>query len=217
VTSGVYIPSAFRESDTERLLAFLDQYPFATLITRGDSGLSVSHVPLLVHSANPLRLRGHVAAANGQGRHFDGHDALAIFQGPHAYISPTWYPRRDRVPTWNYTVAHASGPIRALPEEETLAVVQASVARFEGAGGWALAELAPGQLEPLTRAIIAFEIEVRGLEGKFKLGQNLRGADREGAIAGLDRQPDEQSRAVARLMTEAATEHSASAPAGLKK
>jgi len=217
VSRGIYIPSPFRESDPERLLAFLDAYPFATVITRGDSGLSVSHVPLLVHSVSPLQLRGHVAAANGQLSDFDGRDALAIFQGPHAYISPTWYPRRDRVPTWNYTVAHASGPIRALPQEETLAVVQASVARFEGAGGWALAELAPGQLELLTRAIIAFEIEVHGLEGKFKLGQNLKAADRDGAISGLDQQGDEQSRAVARLMTEAATERSPVEAVRLKK
>jgi transcriptional regulator len=206
VTTELYIPSAFRESDAERLLDFLDQYPFATLITQGGSGLRVSHVPLLVHSVRPIRLRGHIAAANGQGRDFDGRDALAIFQGPHAYISPAWYPRRDRVPTWNYTVAHASGPIRALPQEETLAVVQASVARFEGAGGWTVDELAAGQLEPLTRAIIAFEIEVRGLEGKFKLGQNLKAADHAGAVAGLARQADEQSREVARLMIEAATE-----------
>src|SRR5215471_19198631 len=107
----MYIPASFDVSDERILEWFIGRYAFATLITSSSAGLSASHIPITLRKREGRGcLIGHVARANGQWRTFDGKaEALAIFHGPHAYISPTWYATAPAVPTWNYAAVHAYG------------------------------------------------------------------------------------------------------------
>ena len=114
----LYMPPHFHVEDRAALVAFMEANGFATLVSHGAGGLSVSHVPLLVEAdGQELRLLGHVARNNEHWRALEGADeVLAIFHGPHAYVSPTWYAQHPSVPTWNYAVVHAHGKARLMDE-----------------------------------------------------------------------------------------------------
>lgn len=171
----LYLPSKYRGFDP---YAVVDQHPFATVITKED--LTISHLPLLREGE---LLIGHLARANPQATRLEGADTLAIFHGPHAYISPLWYEQCD-VPTWNYRVVHAHGRARLLGERETDRALRALSARMEGENGWEYA-IPKDLTHTLHRVIVGFEIRVERWEAKDKLGQNRAVADRVGAIAGL--------------------------------
>ena len=144
---------------------------------------------------------------NPQWRHFaSGAPALAIFHGPHAYITPTWY-EEDDVPTWNYAVVHARGIARIIDDApRMLKILAAVVNRFEGAHSppenrwkfWLPEDLA--KPEDLLASIVGFEIEVTAIEAKFKLSQNRSGEDRRRVIAGLKARGDDESLGIARWM-----------------
>src|SRR5436305_3213182 len=106
----MYIPEAFREVDRGKLLEHMAAHPFATVITAGADGVQASHLPLLVDDAHGL-IRGHLARDNAQCAHLAaGADALAVFHGPHGYVSPSVYePRPANVTTWNYVAVHVRG------------------------------------------------------------------------------------------------------------
>jgi predicted FMN-binding regulatory protein PaiB len=114
----LYMPPHFRVDDRAALARFMDENGFATLVSHAAGGLSVSHVPLLVEAeGDALRLLGHVARNNDHWRALEAADeVLAIFHGPHAYVSPTWYAQHPSVPTWNYAVVHAHGKARLMDE-----------------------------------------------------------------------------------------------------
>lgn len=161
--------------DRAALFAHADAYPFATVITSGDGGIAVSHIPLLVDVSRGL-LRGHVARGNPQLAHLaQGAEALAVFHGPHAYVSPSVYTQHPAVPTWNYVVVHAKGVARLTDLRGLRAIVDDLVARFDGTG-WHLDE-DPEFLGRMLGAIAGFEIEVSGIEGKWKLSQNRPAED----------------------------------------
>ena len=173
----MYVPASFAVSDGKTLESFIKRYDFATLITPSATGLVASHIPIMLRrSAGNGVLIGHVARGNSQWKHFDGNaDALAIFQGPHAYVSPTWYATSPAVPTWNYAVVHVYGKPRAREEGDfTAAALRDLVARYEGsrATPWRTEDLAGDFYEKLAKGIVAFEMPIDRIEGKFKLGQN---------------------------------------------
>ena len=115
----MYIPAAFRVSEEATILSFIERYDFSTIVTSSASdGMVATHVPVLVkRDGDRVVLQGHVARANEHWRSFDGRtQALAIFHGPHGYVSPTWYAGGDNVPTWNYAVVHAYGRPRLLED-----------------------------------------------------------------------------------------------------
>ena len=147
-------------------------------------------------SAGKAVLVGHVARANSHWRQFDGSaEALAIFHGPHAYVSPSWYATAPAVPTWNYCVVHVYGKPLAREEGDfTAAALRDLVARQEGARAkpWRIEDLAADLYDKLARAIVAFEMPIDRIEGQFKLGQNRSRDDRLGMLEGLDaeRLPD---------------------------
>src|ERR1041384_4098793 len=119
----MYIPSKFKIEDTTKLARFIRENSFATLITQADGVPFASHLPILFEPNSPPagKLLGHMARANPQWKHFaDGREILAVFHGPHAYISPRWYKTSPQVPTWNYTVVHAYGKPRLIDNDSEL-------------------------------------------------------------------------------------------------
>jgi transcriptional regulator len=193
----MYVPEVFRFDDRTALLSLASAYPFASVITHGERGLEVSHVPLCVDAERNC-LRGHVARANPQLAHLaDGHDVLAVFHGPHGYVSPSVYAEQPSVPTWNYVVVHVHGRARRVDELALREILDEMVTRFD-ATGW---RLYTGEefLRPALEAIAGFEIVIDRLEGKRKLSQNRSPEDRARVAEWLER-GDETSRAVAVLM-----------------
>jgi transcriptional regulator len=200
----MYRPNAFAMGDREALLAHAAAYPFATLITHR-SGVEVSHLPLLmgVHGER-IVLRGHLARENPQYATLAlalaepaGVEALAVFHGPHGYVSPSVYTQHPSVPTWNYVVVHARGRARLVDDAGLRGILDELVARFETAG-WrfdATTEYARGAVD----AIAGFEVTVDAIEGKWKLSQNRPLEDQHRVVEWLDR-GDDASRAVAAIM-----------------
>jgi transcriptional regulator len=205
----MYIPSPFRIEDRQTLHAFIRRFGFATLITGAADGAEpmVTHLPLLLDAdRGPLgTLIGHVARANPhwQADHA-ANPSLAIFHGPHAYISPSWYASpAPAVPTWNYAVVHAVGELSLMPDaDRVLAVVRALSRQYEPAQSPRQNALSPEAEAKLLGAIVAFEIPIDRLEGKFKFSQNRSREDQLGAIAALEEQGDADSIALAAFARE---------------
>jgi transcriptional regulator len=192
----MYVPDAFSMADRAALFEHASSYPFATVITHGSGGIRVSHLPVLVDAERGL-LRGHLARANPQHEDFSaGAEVLAIFHGPHGYVSPSVY-EEPGVPTWNYAVVHASGRGRLVDEPSLWAIVNDTVARFDTTE-WR-SQTSDDLLRPMLEAIAGFEVDIYRLEGKLKLSQNRPAADRARVAEWLDR-GDDSSRATAALM-----------------
>ncbi|MFN5299404.1 MAG: FMN-binding negative transcriptional regulator, partial [Planctomycetaceae bacterium] len=168
----MYIPTAFRVVDRETLYDFIEQHGFATLVTASQGGPVASHVPLWLDRERQV-VAGHLARANPQCDQLNGVESLAIFQGPHAYISPTWYATTPAVPTWNYTAVHVTGIATRLSDERTAEVVDRLVSKYESgrANPWPN-ELPPEFRQRMLAGIVGFELPLDRIEGKFKLGQN---------------------------------------------
>lgn len=187
---SVYLPSWFAERDNDAIARLVREYPFATLVTATGGEPQVSHLPLL-HRADPAphgALIGHVARANPHWRLLNDHPSVAVFQGPHAYVSPSWYTEpATMVPTWNYAVVHVHGAVETVDDRAaTLATVQELTERFESgrAAPWRL-QLEGERLDAMLGAIVAFRMTIMRVDAKFKLSQNRGAADRDGVIAGL--------------------------------
>lgn len=172
----LYVPSHFRVDDRDGLVAFMRAHAFATLVSSGATGLHVSHVPILVDVAgDKVLLRGHVARANPQWEALEGaQHVTAIFHGPHAYVSPTWYVTHPSVPTWNYAVVHAQGNARLTDEAELHEIVTELSAQYEAGNDppWRLSEQPASYVSSMLGMIVGFQMEVLRIEGKFKLSQN---------------------------------------------
>ena len=186
----LYVPPHFRIEDRDALYAFMEQHAFATLVTSGPAGMHISHIPLLPERGDDgaIRLLGHVARGNDQWKAIEeAQHLVAIFQGPHAYISPTWYATHPSVPTWNYAVVHAHGKARLMDEAELHELLMRLSAIYEAGNAkpWRMSELPTAYVSTMLRAIVGFEIEVERLEGKFKLSQN-RPAEVPRVIAALE-------------------------------
>jgi len=125
----MYTPSSFAVDDPKTLHAFIDSYPFATLLSPSEEP-EVTHLPLLLDADEGILL-GHLAKANPHAKRLDGEKTLAIFHGPHAYTSPSWYEADVAVPTWNYAVVHVRGTTELLSEAETKPLLDKTVDRFE--------------------------------------------------------------------------------------
>jgi len=187
----MYLPAHFAQHDPAPLRALMREHPLATLVTFQSGETTADHVPLEFDAAAQT-LRGHVARANPLWRAAAGHRVLAVFSGPQAYVSPSWYPSKAAthkvVPTWNYTVVHAHGTLRALEDAPWLhALVSRLTDHHETtrADPWAVNDAPADYVQPMLRAIVGIEIAVDRLVGKWKISQNRSDADRLGAAAGL--------------------------------
>lgn len=201
----MYVPPSFGETDPERLLELCARYPFATVVTPGPSDLWISHLPLLARRGDGrIVLAGHFARANGHWKALGaGAPTTAIFHGPHAYVSPTWYVTAPAVPTWNYVVVHATGRATVRDDAGYVAsVVRDLTERFEakGPGAWS-PDGVPGDFSARQlEAIVGFEIVVERWEGKVKLNQNRSAEDRAGVIARYEADGSDDTRALAAMM-----------------
>jgi transcriptional regulator len=185
---ALYVPRAFAVEDRKALDQLIDEHPFATLVTPAASEPFVSHVPLLRENDDDTALIGHFARANPHWQHAAGVVSIAIFHGPHAYVSPTWYADpAQAVPTWNLATVHVHGRMELLPEQaDAERVIGALVARFEGRGenAWAFA-MQGRPRDALVANIAAFRIVIERVTGKFKLSQNRTPVDRRRVIDAL--------------------------------
>jgi transcriptional regulator len=201
----MYIPTPFREDRLDVLHETMRENSFATLVSLGPDGLIATHLPLLVDvNRGPYgTLIGHVARENPHWRAFDGsQETLAIFPGPHAYISPSWYTTPYAVPTWNYVAVHAYGRPKLVEDEAGLyRIVADLVATFEKQFDYAWdLEARRDYASKLLKNIVGFEMEIHRIEGKRKLSQNRSRADQEGVIAGLEAQGDPLGTSLAEIM-----------------
>lgn len=194
----MYLPPAFKVEDAEEILEHIERSGLAMLIANGADGPLVSHVPMVLDRSRGAHgmLAGHLAKANTQWQTGDdAMPALAVFPGPDAYISPSWYPSKQEhgrvVPTWNYTVVHARGPVRFIEDADWVRNnVSQLTDKFEGrrAEPWAVSDEPDRFIDMQLKAIVGFELEIASLEGKRKVSQNREAADRAGVVAGLDAQ-----------------------------
>jgi transcriptional regulator len=169
----------------------IDAFGFGTLISAGADGPVATHLPFLID-----RNRGpngtlvcHMARANPHWRTLGSGPSLAVFLGPHGYVSPSWYAASPAVPTWNYAAVHAYGAPRLVEDSEGLRdIVMRLTARHEAGRlpSWSVESLPPAFMANMMRGIVGIEIEIARLEGKRKLSQNRAAADREGVVAALN-------------------------------
>ena len=186
---SIYQPAAFT-APRDAALQLIHDFPFATLVTQGDGEPHVSHLPLLYRSIPSQRdlLIGHMARANPHWKSFDGGLTLALFHGPHAYVSPSWYlDPAAAVPTWNYAVVHVRAKAVIVTDpSETLATVNELTRRFESGRPrpWAL-QLSGGRLDAMLGAIVALRLVIERIDAKFKLSQNRDANDQRRVAAAL--------------------------------
>jgi len=201
----MYVPEHFRIEDQNQITALIKDNSFGVLTsTDSNGGLIASHLPFMY---DPDRgengtLIAHMARANPHWQEFaGGQETLAVFQGPHAYISPNHYVSEGQVPTWNYVAIHAYGRVRIIDDFPAVKkimneLIETQEATFETPWRYD----APDEVyQKITRGIVVFEIPVERFDAKAKLGQNKPLADRQGSIYGLRSEGGENAAAIADL------------------
>ena len=198
----MYLPAHFAESRPQVLRDFIAAHPLGLLVTQNRAGgIDANSVPFFLDAgdeASPGVLRAHVARANPLWKEArDDVDALVVFQGPHGYVSPAWYPSKAEhgkvVPTWNYLMVQGRGRLRAVDDKAWLrAFVTRLTDHHEGgrAAPWAVTDAPADFIEATLGAIVGIEIPLSSLVGKWKVSQNRSAADRAGVVAGLVRERD---------------------------
>jgi len=210
----MYVPSQFEETRLDVLHDLIREHSLATLVTLGSQGLDANHIPLeLDPGPAPFgTLRGHVARGNPVWRDFSGDvEALAVFQGPQAYISPGWYQTKREtgkvVPTYNYIVVHAYGPMRVIEDRAWLrGLVERLTSRYESGRPepWKVTDAPAEFIDQMLGAIVGIEIQLTRLVGKWKVSQNRPSADRDGVVKGLGEMTDRDTQAMSALVKKAA-------------
>lgn len=190
-----YLPPHFHEDDPARLKALIDAHPLAAVVAHTDAGLQAHHLPLLLDEQRGAHgtLIGHVARNNMLWTEAAETEVLAVFQAADAYITPNWYATKQEthevVPTWNYAVVHAWGPLVVHDDEKW---VRAVVGRLTQAmertntPPWKMGDAPQDYLRSMLDNIVGIEIPIRRIVGKWKASQNRSDADRDGTIAGLE-------------------------------
>ncbi len=208
---SIYTPRAFKVDDPAAIARLIAEHPFATLITPGEPEPSLSHLPLQYRTADAGQgmLLGHMARANPHWQHFAGRVSVAVFHGPHAYVSPSWYANpASAVPTWNYAVAHVHGVAEVMTDPgETRALLDELIDRYEGGreAPWRL-QLEGRALGAMLEAIVGFRLAIGRIDVKFKFSQNRSGEDRERVIAALRGENYAEAQATAEWMDRYARE-----------
>jgi len=207
----LYIPPYFKEDRIDVLHGLIQRHSLAALVTLGPDGFIANHVPLIVdpEPAPFGTLRGHIAKANSLWKEsLPDVPALAIFQGPSAYITPSWLPSKlesgSVVPTYNYMVVHAHGPLSTFDDPDVLErhlrkLTAAHEAAF--ADQWSVDDAPAAYIRALLKGIVGIEIRIARLEGKWKLSQNRLAADQAGVVEGLTASSDSAHQDMARLIS----------------
>jgi transcriptional regulator len=199
----MYIPKLYREEDRARIIEFLKQNEFVTLVTYDGEKPAASHLLMEVtEEGESLFLNGHMSKANPLWKTFEKNpEVLVIFQGAHTYISPTWY-NHVNVPTWNYQAVHVYGKPRILTSrEDVYGTLSRLIMRNEGNASYRLETLPQDFVEKEMKGIVAFQVEVTRIEANYKLSQNRGDEDYHNIIGQLNEREDEMSQKVAEAMT----------------
>lgn len=201
----MYLPPHFAETDRERLHGFIRAHAFGTLVSVIDGAPFATLLPfMLLDEGDHGTLVGHVARANPHAATFDGaHESIALFHGPHAYVSPRWYETPVAVPTWNYAVVEAAGrPERITDRDRVRAILDSLVATYEAGrpNPWTMDKVPAEFTGKMVDGIVAFEMPVARLVGKVKMSQNRPAADRAGVRAALSASGHPDDAAVAHEM-----------------
>jgi transcriptional regulator len=205
----MYLPGHFAETRSEVLHALMRAHPFATLVTQGGGALEANHLPLHLDTGLAPHgvLHGHVARANPLWRDAADSEVLVIFQGPQAYVTPSWYATKradgKAVPTWNYVVVHARGRLRSVDDPAWLREqLEVLVSHHENAfpEPWQIADAPPDYIEKMLGAIVGIEIVISEVTGKWKTSQNQPGVNRAGVVAGLREQGTDDALQMAELV-----------------
>jgi len=208
----MYLPAHFEETRIDVLHGLIRSRPFATVVTLCKEGINANHIPLHLSSESGQIgvLRGHIARSNSMWSDLvQDVDALAIFQGPDSYISPSWYPTKQEhgkvVPTWNYAVVHAYGSLRIIDNVEWVRNLVESLTGQQEAGftkPWAVSDAPRDYTDRLIDSIVGIEIVISKLTGKWKVSQNQPVQNQEGVIKGLKDRGDIRAFEMATLMEE---------------
>lgn len=194
----MYVPKHFSVEDRAALNALIRANPFGLLVGELEGSPFATHLPFLLDGD---RLLSHFARGNPHWKSIDGQtEMLAVFSGPHAYVSPRWYESKQAVPTWNYAAVHVYGAPRVIEDAgEVRALLDRLVTEYEG-DAWSLDGRDADFTDRMSRGIVAFEIPVERIEGKFKLSQNRTVEDRHRVIAAFEAPGDGENADLARLM-----------------
>ena len=208
----MYEPPLHREDDLAKQHALVRARPLGLLISHGPQGLLANAIPFLLDSAASRlgTLRAHMARANPQWRDLrDNPEALAVFQGPDHYVSPSWYATKREthkvVPTWNYVMVQARGAARVFEDDAWLSSQIEALTRAQEAARaepWAVSDAPADFIAMQRKAIVGIEIEIADIRGKWKTSQNRSAEDRAGVVAGLEALGDEEALAMAAIVRE---------------
>ena len=206
----MYLPAHFTETRTDVLHALMRTHPLTTLVTLCDSGLVANHVPVqTLDDPTPLgSIRGHIARANPLWREYRSDtQALAIFQGPQVYISPSFYPSKAKtgevVPTWDYAVVHAGGTLRFIEDAEWLRRFVSGLTNtheMPRSEPWKIDDAPAAYIDKMLTLIVGFEFSISSLAGKWKVSQNRPQGDRRGVIQNLEAATDADSQEIAAML-----------------
>ena len=201
----MYIREFNRVRDHADAVAFVRANPFAILVSASDDGPFATHIPILVREVgDQMVLHGHMAKANPHcGLLENDQESLAIFHGPHAYISPSLYESRESVPTWNYAAVHIYGPTRAVSDaEHLLEEVREIINAFDPGYFAQWSDLSDKFRHGMLKHIVGFEMVAGRIEAKFKISQNRTTKDQASIIASLGQSTDSSAAGIATLMEE---------------
>lgn len=190
----MFQPSYFKQTDIKQMLAFVREYPMASIVTMSSNGLVGNHIPMLVIERDgQYLLQGHVARANSTWQDMDESvDALALFHGPNAYVSPSWYPSKKddpkTVPTWNYVAVHVTGKIKFFDDKIWLKKHLENLSDTHERRvneSWQLSDAPVDYIDKMLKAIVGVEISINDIKGNTKMSQNHSQQNRDGVFKGL--------------------------------
>jgi transcriptional regulator len=198
----MYIPTYYQEKDEHKLIEFMEANNFALIINSFNNVPIATHLPFVIEKReNKIFLVSHMARANPQWETFTKDEILVVFQGPHAYVSPKHYEKQQNVPTWNYIAVHAYGKPRIINEpQEVVSLMERTINTFEKDFFKQWKDLSSEYVNGMLKAIVAFEIEVTKLEGKFKLSQNKTKTEQQNIINSLEKSEDNDIKSIAEEM-----------------
>jgi transcriptional regulator len=197
----MYTPKHFQNQDQEAIRRFIRENGFGILVSRGDGRPVATHLPLLL-SEDGTKITGHVSRGNPQWKNFDNTgEVLAIFTGPHTYISSSWYDH-ENVSTWNYVAIHAYGTLRIISEEELRTSLKNLVDKYEkdSEKPARTENLSDDYMKHALMGIVGFEIAITTVEATYKLSQNRDAINHQAVIKELEKRGDPGSMEIAELM-----------------
>lgn len=209
---NVYIPKAFEMNDHSKIVNFIREHSFGILFSKYDNGPFATHLPFLIdeNKYDQGTLISHMAIANPHWRGLDNKEVLVVFTGPHAYISPSWYEDSDHAPTWNYISVHVYGEFRRIENQDQIKEIIRNTVHFYESPlpePWA-ADFDNKFINGLMNGLIAFEIKINKLEGKWKLSQNHSTLKQQRLVRGLKSSNQYDSYKIGRLIEENLTQES---------